>query len=108
MSASKLNTPQPPGPFLVRFLGQRLTLPNGSVRVHKNGIEFRSPEAFSTWTEMTVELETPLDDRRIHANGIVVACNGNRHQGFTVSMVFTNLSPQSQERLHTLATGYFM
>ena len=108
MSASKLNTPEPAGPLLVQFMGQRLTLPTGSVRVHKNGIEFRSPEAFSAWTEMTVELEAPEDERRIHANGIVVACNGNRHEGFTVSMVFTNLTPQSQARLQTLATGYFM
>lgn len=88
--------------------GQRITLPAGSVRVHKNGIEFVSPEAFSPWMEMTVELETPVDNRRIEANGIVVACHGNRHTGFTVSMVFTNLSPQSQARLHTLATGYSM
>ncbi|HAM70347.1 MAG TPA: hypothetical protein DCM86_01740 [Verrucomicrobiales bacterium] len=108
MSASKLNTPEPAGPLLVRSLGQRLTLPTGSVRVHKNGIEFRSPEAFSAWTEMTVELETPEDERRIQANGVVVACAGNRHEGFTVSMVFTNLSPQSQARLHTLAAGFFM
>ena len=108
MSASKLTTSQAFGPFAVQCSGQRITLPAGSVRVHKNGIEFVSAEAFSPWMEMTVELETPVDNRRIEANGIVVACHGNRHTGFTVSMVFTNLSPQSQARLHTLATGYSM
>jgi len=34
---------------------------------------------------------------------VVVACNGNRHGGYTVSMVFTSLSKQSQARLNLLA-----
>jgi hypothetical protein len=33
----------------------------------------------------------------------VVACNGNRHNGYTVSMVFTSLSKQAQARLDLLA-----
>jgi hypothetical protein len=32
-----------------------------------------------------------------------VACNGNRHNGYMVSMVFTAMSKQSQARLNTLA-----
>ncbi len=108
MSASKLDTSIAFGPFAVQASGQRLTLPADSVRVHKNGIEFRTAAPFAPWTEMTIELETPLDTRRIQANGVVVACTGNRHSGFVVSMVFTHLSPQSQQRLQTLATGYAM
>ena len=109
MSASKLNSNSTFGPFLVQSSGQRLTLAAGSVRVHKNGIEFKSGQSFIPWTEMTVELESPLDTTRIQAHGIVVACAGSRHEGFLVSMVFTQLSPQSQARLDILAAaGYSM
>ena len=58
---------------------------------------------------MTVELESPLDTLRIQAHGVVVDCAGSWHEGFVVSMVFTQLSPQSQARLDTLAAaGYSM
>jgi hypothetical protein len=32
-----------------------------------------------------------------------VSCNGNRHAGYMVSMLFTGLSKQAQSRLNTLA-----
>jgi hypothetical protein len=34
---------------------------------------------------------------------VVVDCSGNRHVGYTVSLLFLNLSRQSQERLSALA-----
>jgi hypothetical protein len=34
---------------------------------------------------------------------VVVACHGNRHTGYVVSMVLMNLSRQAQQRLDTLA-----
>jgi len=90
-------------------MGQKLTLASGCVRVHKNGIQFKCRQEFQPWTEMTVELESPQDSDRIHAHGIVVACAGSRHAGYTVSMVFTQLSPQSKARLDSLAAaGYSM
>lgn len=108
MSASKLDTSLTFGPFLVQSGGQRLTLPAGTVRVHKNGIEFRSPDSFAPWTEMTLELEAPTDSRRIQATGVVVACTGDRHNGFVVSLVFTRLSAQSKARLDVLASSFSM
>jgi hypothetical protein len=52
---------------------------------------------------MTVTLQSPRDTGRVHCTGVVVACNGNRHDGYSVSMVFTGLSKQSQARLNLLA-----
>jgi len=37
---------------------------------------------------------------------VVVACHGDRHSGFLVSMVFTGLSRQAQARLTSLAYSY--
>jgi hypothetical protein len=33
----------------------------------------------------------------------VVSCDGNRHSGYQVAMLFTDLSRQSQARLNDLA-----
>ena len=81
----------------------RLTLAPNEVRVRKNGVEFRSASPIAPWTEMTVALQSTRDSGRVHCTGVVVACNGNRHNGYTVSMVFTSLSKQSQARLNVLA-----
>ncbi len=48
---------------------------------------------------MTLSLQRTGESKRIHCTGVIVACDGNRHQGYTVSMLFTNLSRQSQARL---------
>jgi hypothetical protein len=78
---------------------QCLSLPAEAVRVRKNGIEFRSKEPFQTWTEMTLSLQRTGEAKKINCTGVIVACDGNRHQGYTISLVFTNLSRQSQARL---------
>ncbi len=78
---------------------QCLALPAEAVRVRKNGIEFRSKEHFQPWTEMTLSLQRTGESKGIHCTGVIVACDGNRHEGYTVSMLFTNLSRQSQARL---------
>jgi hypothetical protein len=80
-----------------------LTLSAGAVSLSKNGIEFRSPNAIAPWTEMTVDLESPRNARKIHCTGVVVACNGSRHAGYHVSMLFTGLSRQTQAQLNLLA-----
>lgn len=80
-----------------------LSLAPDQVRVRRNGVEFRSDSPISAWTEMTVTLQSTRDSGRVHCTGVVVACNGNRHTGYTVSMVFTSLSKQSQARLDLLA-----
>ena len=81
----------------------RLSLSTDSIIISKHGIEFRSTTAFSPWTEMTMTLQSPQDGGRVHCNGVVISCGGNRHTGYHVSMVFTNLSKQAEERLSLLA-----
>ena len=80
-----------------------LTLPAEAVSLSKNGIEFRSPTAIAPWTEMTVDMRSPRNARKIHCTGVVVACNGSRHAGYHVSMLFTGLSRQTQAQLNLLA-----
>lgn len=103
MSTSKLDTSGVFQPFNVHNHQTRLTLPSNAIRFRKNGIEFRYDHALAPWTEMTVDLLSPIDGKKIHCTGVVVACEGNRYTGYAVSMVFMNLSRQSQERLARLA-----
>jgi len=103
MSASKLGKSNPFQPVTVLSQGIKLSLSSDGVQIRKNGIEFKSETTIPVWTEMTVALETPFEEKRFEANGVVVACNGNRHTGYTVSMVFTDLSLPDKARLQLLA-----
>ena len=103
MSARKLDTSSPFQPVTVEARQTRLSLAPADVRIRRNGVEFRSAASINPWTEMTVTLQSNRDSGKVHCTGVVVACNGNRHNGFTVSMVFTSLSKQSQARLNLLA-----
>jgi hypothetical protein len=77
----------------------RLSLTANSVIIHKNGMEFRSVTAFAPWTEMTVSLQSPSSREKVHCNGVVISCSGNKHSGYHVSMIFTGLSRQAQARM---------
>ena len=103
MSASKLSNADVFRPVTVQSRTTRLDLPASAIKIRKNGIEFRSATAIPAWTEMTVALKGPLDPRKLNCTGIVVACPGNRHSGYLVSMVFMNLTRQEQARLDLLA-----
>lgn len=81
----------------------KLDLSAESIAVHRNGIEFRSPTPFNPWTEMTVTLSSPRDAGKLHCSGVVVGCSGNKHTGYRVSMIFTDLSKQAQAQLNTMA-----
>jgi hypothetical protein len=83
----------------------RLSLSQNSVILHKNGIEFRSASAFAPWTEMLLTLQSPSDGGKVHCNGVVISCTGNKHVGYHVSMVFTGLSKQAQARLSQMAVA---
>jgi hypothetical protein len=83
----------------------RLLLSEDAVVIHKGGIEFRSPNAFAPWTEMTVTLLSPRDGGRVNCSGVVISCSGNKHGGFFVSMIFTSMSKQAQSRLSTMAAA---
>jgi hypothetical protein len=81
----------------------RLSLSPDAVVIHKGGIEFRSETAFPRWVEMTVSLQSPHDGAKVHCTGVVVDCSGSKHAGYHVSMVFTGLSKQAEERLSLMA-----
>jgi hypothetical protein len=103
MSASKLDRSGAFKPVSVESPQIQLSLPAHAVRIHKSGIEFRAANSIPVWNEMTVSLQSPGDRKKVNFNGVVVACHGNRHSGYLVSMVITSLSKQSQERLQVLA-----
>ena len=103
MSARKIESGSFQQHVTVEGRQARLVLSPGSVIIHKNGIEFRSGTAFSTWTEMTITLQSPGGNGRVNCNGVVIACTGNKHAGYHVSMVFTSLTKQAQARLSTMA-----
>jgi hypothetical protein len=90
-------------PVLVESQRKHLTLSPDAVCIRKSGIDFLASEPLTQWTEMTVDLQSPRDGKRIRCQGVVVACDGNSHSGYTVSMLFTNLTRQSEAVLNQLA-----
>jgi len=89
-------------PVTVETRQASLELSANTVVIHKSGIEFRSPKPFKEWAEMTIALQSP-GGGKLDCSGVVIACAGNRHAGYHVSMVFTSLSKQAQTRLNTMA-----
>lgn len=83
----------------------RLSVRTSEISVHKNGIEFRTTTPVGVWREMTVDLVSPDDGKRVHCTGVVVSCAGNRHTGYVVSFVFTHISRQSQQLLQSLSAS---
>jgi len=81
----------------------RLSLSPDSVIIHKNGIEFRSTAPFPPWRVMTIMLQSRRDEGRVNCTGVVISCTGNKHAGYHISMVFTNVSKQAQARLSLMA-----
>ena len=80
----------------------QLTLSQDSVVIRRGGIEFRSPTSFAPWTEMTVGIRAH-DNQIVKCSGVVIASVGNKHTGYHVSLVFTGLTKQAQERLTALS-----
>lgn len=103
MSTSKLDTSGVFQPLTIQAQQTRLTLPANAIRFRKNGIEFRTTGPIPVWTEMNVDLQSGGEGKKVHCTGVIVDCHGNRHTGYLVSMVFMNLSRQSQQRLAELA-----
>jgi hypothetical protein len=104
MSARKVESAGPASSQVTLEARQRrLSLSPDSVVIHRSGIEFRSATPFSTWAEMTLTLESPREEGRVHCTGVVISCSGNKHTGYHVSMLFTGMSKQSQARLSSLA-----
>ena len=101
MSASKLAS-QIGSTSVVSHFSAVLTLPSNGVRFRKNGIEFQTGTPLPQWSEMTVDLESARGGKKLRCTGVVVACTGNRHSGYSVSLLFTGLSRQTQARLNNL------
>lgn len=108
MSAKKLsgiNSIQPS--FSVASRDAKLELSGETVSIHKNGIEFRSPGPFKEWSEMTVGLLSPKDGSRISCHGVIVSCAGSKHSGYHVSLVFTDVNPQTEKQLGAMSRTQF-
>ena len=106
MSAKKIETGGSLGSQVTIEARQtRLSLSEDAVAIHKGGIEFRSPTAFSPWTEMTLSLQSPRDGGKVNCSGVVISCSGNKHAGYSVSMIFTSLSRQAQMRVSSMAAA---
>ena len=80
-----------------------LNLPASAVTIRKNGIEFLSARPLAPWTEVTLAIESPVERRKVTCRGVVVACEGSRHAGYQVALLFLGLTPQVQQRLESLA-----
>jgi hypothetical protein len=106
MATSRLDYSGSFQPFRIEADSFHFTLPPNAVRVRPNGIEFHSPKPFPVWHEMTVALQAPGAERKLRCSGVVVACDGNRHSGYAVSLLFLSLSRQSSEQLAALAGAY--
>lgn len=102
MSTSKLDTSGIFQGLHVHGAQSRLTLSPSSVRIRQNGVEFRTDKPIGQWTELTIDLFSD-EGEKVHCNGVVVDCNGNRHMGYQISILFTNLTKGAQERLDLLA-----
>ncbi|MGB7769857.1 MAG: PilZ domain-containing protein [Verrucomicrobiia bacterium] len=90
-------------PITVEARQTRLELSSDAVVIHKSGVEFRSPVPFNLWTEMTVALQSRRDETPIQCSGVVIACSGNKHVGYHVSLLFTGMSKHAQSRLNSMA-----
>ena len=106
MSARKLGNPGLLQPLSLQTRTTRLDLPASAVRLRKNGIEFRCDTPIPVWTEMTIAMETPQTTKKLSLTGVVVACSGNSHAGYMVSMLFTNVSKQMQAKLDSLVLSF--
>lgn len=103
MSMSKLDRSGVFGSSKLQLEKTEVALAADAIQFSPNGIEFRCTQAFPAWAEMTVDLQSPIDGKPIHFTGVVVACHGNRHLGYVISMVFLNVSRQARERLSELS-----
>ena len=78
---------------------QCLTVASSSVRIRRNGIEFRHDQPLTPWTEMTVTLQGSGLAKKVNFTGVVVACTGDDKNGYDISMLFTHVTRLSQARL---------
>jgi hypothetical protein len=88
MPASRIDASSVLSAVVVEADQTRYQIPSRMVRLRRNGVEFRSPAPFALWTEMTVSLDGPAAGGAQPLTGVVVSCEGNRHWGFAVVVLF--------------------
>lgn len=103
MSTGRLDVSGVFQPVTVRTDEAQFSLSTDSLLFRENGIEFLAPTPVALWAEVTLELRSPTDGKMLRGAGVVVDCSGNRHSGYVVTLLFTNLTRQSRERLAQLA-----
>ncbi|MBE7500270.1 MAG: hypothetical protein HS113_08175 [Verrucomicrobiales bacterium] len=103
MSPSKIDTLNAFQPVTVASGQTRLLLSEQEVVIRKSGLEFLSLRPLPLWAEVTVDLQSPLARRPLRGSGVVVDCTGDRHTGYTISVLLLGLSAQSQQHLQELA-----
>jgi hypothetical protein len=73
-----------------------ITLPEGAVQIHKNGIQFESGKPFAPWTEMTIRLQAHGQGKAAHFTGVVVDCAGSQRAGYQITMAFINMPEEGR------------
>lgn len=104
MSAGRADRRQPPRSAPSQ--SSAISLPAKAVTIRKNGIEFQSAQPVAPWTEVNLAIESPIEKTRVACRGVVVACEGNRHTGYQVSLLFLGVTPETQRRLESLALSH--
>jgi hypothetical protein len=108
MSAAKIDDGSAFSPVAGPHMDSRqvLHLSPENTLIRNNGIQFHYDTEIPAFTEMAVDLHDPADNAEIKANGIVVACSGDRHRGFEVSMLLLDLTEAHRARLGVLAYSH--
>ncbi len=99
MGAKHIPSGRDLNPLNVQSPETTLALNAGEYTLWQTGLEFHSPKPLNLWSEMAVEVTTVADNKKISANGVIVECRGNRHQGYAVTMAFMNLTKQAQTQI---------
>jgi hypothetical protein len=78
-------------------------LPSQDVSFHENGLKFQSNEPVDLWKELVVELGSPSGQTHIEGTVVVVDCKPAATNRYSITVVFTHISAQSQSELSALA-----
>lgn len=103
MAASRYDASQVFPEFRVDTPQGRFSVPTGAVRIRRNGVEFRGPSPLPVWSEMTVVLQVPALGQPLCCRGVVVACDGTRHEGYVISLLFLDLPHGSEQQLRSVS-----
>jgi hypothetical protein len=104
MSASKLDNSGVFGVKAQAHPERQISLSPNAVSIGKNGIEFRSAKSIPLFKEMSMAIQAPGNVKSVRFDGVVVACEGNRNNGYIVSLFCPHLPPRMQARFELMAS----